>query len=95
MLYFDGAIRAKGGPAGIGAVLKNGYGHIVATIRSWLGGGVSQNLAEYKALIAGLEKAKWHNVQHLLVKGDSLFIYNQVTTHSESHCRVGSFKLPS
>lgn len=81
VLYFDGALRVNhAGPPGIGAVLKNSYGHVVATIKKCVDSNVSQNVAEYLALIAGLEKAKWLNVQHLVAKGDSLLVYNQVIT---------------
>lgn len=76
LLYFDGALRVNN--AGIGAALKNSYGHVVATIKNCVDSNVSQNVAEYLALIAGLEKAKWLNVQHLVAKGDSLLVYNQV-----------------
>lgn len=79
LLYFDGASRVNNaGPPGIGAALKNSYGHVVATIKNCVDSNVSQNVAEYLALIAGLEKAKWLNVQHLIAKGDSLLVYNQV-----------------
>lgn len=56
-LYTDGGARGNPGPAGIGAVLKDEENKTIAKLSKYLGE-TTNNQAEYKALIAGLEKAK-------------------------------------
>lgn len=52
----DGGARGNPGPAGIGAVLKNEAGEVVAQVSEYIGE-TTNNQAEYKAVIAALEKA--------------------------------------
>lgn len=54
-IYIDGAARGNPGPAGAGAVLKEG-GKTVKTIYKYLGD-TTNNIAEYSALISGLQEA--------------------------------------
>lgn len=56
-IFSDGGARGNPGPAGIGAVIYNQAGQIVAEISEYLGV-ATNNQAEYKALIAALKKAK-------------------------------------
>lgn len=78
VLYFDGASRKPAGHGGLGAVLKNSKGQVVEEERKFLGGGISSGLAKYMALLAGLKKAKSLQVKHLLAKGNSRLLINQV-----------------
>ncbi len=55
ILYTDGGARGNPGPAGIGAVLK--VGGEIKEYKKYLGE-ATNNQAEYRALILGLEKAK-------------------------------------
>ena len=57
IIYTDGGARGNPGPAGIGAVLKNEAGEIVAEISEYLGV-ATNNQAEYKAVVAAIKKAK-------------------------------------
>ena len=57
ILYSDGGARGNPGPAGIGVVIKNSQGRILAEISRFLGK-ATNNQAEYQAIIAGLAKAK-------------------------------------
>jgi ribonuclease HI len=52
----DGASRHNPGPAAIGATIKDTRGRLVASISKSIGR-ATNNQAEYKALIAALEKA--------------------------------------
>lgn len=52
----DGGARGNPGPAGIGVVIKNEDREVVATIARYLGH-ATNNQAEYKAIIAGINKA--------------------------------------
>lgn len=53
----DGGARGNPGPAGIGVVIKTDTGKIVARISEYLGV-ATNNQAEYKAILAGITRAK-------------------------------------
>lgn len=55
-LFTDGGARGNPGPAGIGVVIKDGD-KIILEANEYIGE-TTNNQAEYKALILGLEKAK-------------------------------------
>ena len=84
VLFFDGASRKPAQYAALGFVLKNSKGKVVQEGRRVLGGGISSELAKFKALIAGLRKAQSLQVKHLLVKGNSRLLVNQVIYDSPS-----------
>lgn len=67
-LYTDGAARRKQGaptgPAGIGAVLRSESGEVIGEIAKSIGI-ATNNVAEYKALIEGLQMADKKGVTHL------------------------------
>ena len=77
VLYADGACRGNPGPAGSGAALVNEEGHVVAEAMRHLGHGTN-NVAEYTALIIGLEEARRHDVEELEVRMDSKFVVEQM-----------------
>ena len=54
---FDGGSRGNPGPAGIGVVLRAEDGTPIVTLGRFIGR-ATNNVAEYRALITGLEKAK-------------------------------------
>ena len=56
IIHSDGGARGNPGPAGIGVVIYNEKAKLVAEISRFLGVSTN-NQAEYRALIAGLEKA--------------------------------------
>lgn len=56
-IFTDGGARGNPGPAGIGAVILDEEGKVAAEISKYIGQ-ATNNQAEYKALIAGLAKAK-------------------------------------
>jgi ribonuclease HI len=53
----DGGARGNPGPAGIGVIIKTDTGKVVAKISEYLGV-ATNNQAEYKAILAGIAKAK-------------------------------------
>ncbi len=75
-LYFDGASRGNPGPAGIGGVVVSGDG-IVAEAGETIGR-ATNNLAEYEALVAGLEAARDYGFDEITIRGDSELIVKQV-----------------
>lgn len=56
-IYTDGAARGNPGPAGIGVVLYNETGEVLEKHFRYLGN-TTNNVAEYSALIAGMERAR-------------------------------------
>jgi ribonuclease HI len=76
-LYADGAARGNPGPAGAGAALVDEDGHVVAEAMRHLGH-ATNNVAEYTALIIGLEEARRHDVQDLEVRMDSKLVVEQM-----------------
>lgn len=76
-LYADGAARGNPGPAGAGAVLLDDDGAVVAEIARSLGH-ATNNVAEYTALVLGLEEARRLGVTDLEVRMDSLLVVQQM-----------------
>ena len=77
VLNTDGGARGNPGPAGIGVVLKSPSGDELATIARSIGT-TTNNVAEYTALIEGLELALSHAVTDLVVRCDSELVVHQV-----------------
>jgi ribonuclease HI len=78
ILEFDGGSRGNPGPAGVGVVLRARDGTTLLTLGRSIGR-ATNNVAEYKALITGLQEAKKLGVKKLLIKGDSELIVKQMT----------------
>src|SRR5437016_5897019 len=76
-IEFDGGSRGNPGPAGIGVVLRAQDGTPLVTLGRFIGR-ATNNVAEYRALIAGLEKAKELGAKKILVRGDSELIVRQM-----------------
>jgi ribonuclease HI len=76
-LYTDGASRGNPGEAGAGAVILDGQGEELAA-RSFYLGKCSNNVAEYKALIFGLQAALELGCRQLEIFLDSQLIVRQV-----------------
>lgn len=77
VLYADGAARGNPGPAAIGFVLYDPDGEPIAEIGGVIGE-TTNNVAEYRALIAGLELALDRGVRSIEVRLDSLLLVKQV-----------------
>ena len=76
-LYTDGGARGNPGPAGIGAHLTTAGGDVVEDLADYIGR-ATNNVAEYQALIAGLEIALDRGVERLDVFLDSELVVKQV-----------------
>ena len=76
-LYTDGACRGNPGQGGAGAVLVDERGEIVAALRHSLGH-CTNNIAEYRALIIGLEEALKKRYRQLNIFLDSELLVNQI-----------------
>ena len=76
-LYTDGGSRGNPGPAGIGARLLTASGDVVEELADFIGT-ATNNVAEYQALLAGLELALDRGVERLDVFLDSELVVRQV-----------------
>lgn len=76
-LYTDGGARGNPGPAGAGALLLGPDGAEVEAISAYLGE-MTNNQAEYRALLLGLQAAVDNGVQALDVRMDSELIVKQM-----------------
>jgi ribonuclease HI len=76
-LYVDGSCIGNPGEGGAGVVIKDEQGRIVSRIKKYLGS-VTNNRAEYQALIAGLQEAQRMGTNAVEVYLDSELVVNQI-----------------
>ncbi len=77
ILYCDGASRGNPGPAAAGAVLYDEQGNEVAALKKRLGIRTN-NVAEYEALLLGLEEAVARGVERISIRADSELLVRQI-----------------
>jgi ribonuclease HI len=77
-LFTDGGARGNPGPAAYGYVLEAADGTVLAAKGERIGV-ATNNVAEYRALIAGLEKALELAVPEVEVVSDSELLVKQMT----------------
>jgi len=75
-IFTDGGARGNPGPAGIGAVLKNEADELLVEISEYIGE-TTNNQAEYKALLAALERASLLNAEEVHCYLDSELVVKQ------------------
>ena len=75
--FFDGGARSNPGPAGYGVYIVDDQSAVLAELHGSLGN-TTNNIAEYKGLIAALKWAVDHDVKQITIKGDSLLIIEQM-----------------
>jgi ribonuclease HI len=76
-LFTDGGARGNPGPAAYGYVLESEDGAVLAAHGEAIGT-ATNNVAEYRALLAGLEKALELGVDELEVVSDSELLVKQM-----------------
>jgi ribonuclease HI len=76
-LFADGGSRGNPGPAAMGALLVDDGGTVLREISTYLGE-TTNNVAEWSALIAGLEAAVELGVKVLSVRLDSELVVKQL-----------------
>lgn len=77
VIHVDGGARGNPGPAAIAAVLSSPDGDVVDEAKQAIGV-ASNNVAEYKALLLGLARAKALGATEVEVVNDSELIAKQV-----------------
>ncbi len=73
----DGGARGNPGPAAVGVVLRDGGGEVVEE-RAERIGEATNNVAEYRALLLGIERARAHGASAVDLVGDSELVVRQV-----------------
>ena len=80
LIYCDGGSRGNPGPAAIGAVVLDPSvdpPRLLATVSECIGE-TTNNVAEYRALIAGLEAAAPFGASRVHVRADSMLVVEQL-----------------
>jgi ribonuclease HI len=77
-LFADGGSRGNPGPAASGAVLVAEDGTALAEVGEYLGV-ATNNVAEWRALLTGLQKARELGIDELAVRLDSELVVRQLT----------------
>ena len=75
--YIDGGARGNPGPAGFGIRIERDGGTLVEEFSEAIGV-ATNNVAEYRGLLAALEWAKRHGARELHVRSDSLLLVQQM-----------------
>ena len=73
----DGGARGNPGSAGYGVIIRDAAGQVLAEVYAGIGTNTN-NVAEYRGLIAALEWALAHGHTRLHVKSDSLLVVQQM-----------------
>src|SRR5580704_10233222 len=76
-LQFDGGSRGNPGPAGIGVVVCAEDGTPLVTLGRFIGR-ATNNVAEYRALITAMEKARELGAKKIVIRGDSELVIKQM-----------------
>jgi ribonuclease HI len=76
-LYVDGSSKGNPGEGGAGVVIKDELERTVSQSKRYLGV-VTNNFAEYQALILGLQEAKQMGSQEIEICLDSELVVNQI-----------------
>ena len=75
--YIDGGARGNPGPAGFGVRIERPDGSLVDEFSDAIGV-ATNNVAEYRGLLAALEWARRHDVRRVHVRSDSLLLVQQM-----------------
>ena len=76
VVWTDGGARGNPGPAGFGVVVTTPAGTVLAQLAEGIGW-ATNNAAEYRGVIAGLEQALALGGRRVRVRADSLLVVNQ------------------
>jgi len=77
IIYVDGASRGNPGPAAIAAIVQDEVGKPIASLSRRIGT-TTNNEAEYRAIIAALQKAVSLGVREVELKSDSELVVKQL-----------------
>lgn len=78
VLHVDGGARGNPGPAAIGVVIADDGGEVIEEIAEPIGV-ATNNVAEYRAVLRGLERARALGATEVELIGDSELVAKQLT----------------
>jgi ribonuclease HI len=78
VVHVDGGARGNPGPAAIGVVLSDPAGEVLDEFAERIGQ-ATNNVAEYQALLRGLERAKAFGADEVEIVNDSELVARQLT----------------
>jgi ribonuclease HI len=78
VVHVDGGARGNPGPAAIGVVISQPDGTVVDQVAERIGS-ATNNVAEYTALLRGLERAKELGAEEIEIVNDSELVARQLT----------------
>jgi len=76
-LFTDGGARGNPGPGAVGIVLKKG-GEVIFSRGKYLGDNLTNNQAEYRAILGGLQVATKMGIQEVKCNLDSELVVKQL-----------------
>ena len=88
-IYVDGASQGNPGESGIGAIICKDN-NVVKNISQYIGI-TTNNVAEYVALIYGLQEALIQNIKNININTDSELLYKQLK--GEYKVKDGALKI--
>lgn len=77
-IYIDGGARGNPGPAGVGVVVLDESGKRIKDVSKYIGE-ATNNIAEYSALLYGLEEALILRADEIKINLDSELVARQIT----------------
>ena len=77
VIYIDGGARGNPGPAGVGVVIRDSSGKKIKDISKYIGE-TTNNIAEYNALLYGLEEALILKADEIKINLDSELVAKQL-----------------
>ena len=77
VVHVDGGARGNPGPAAVGVVIADPEGEVVHAVGETIGA-ATNNVAEYRALLRGIELAREHGADELEIYSDSELVVKQV-----------------
>ena len=78
ILHVDGGARGNPGPAAIGVVVSGSDGGLLEEVAERIGF-ATNNVAEYRALLKGLERARCLGADEVEIIGDSELVARQLS----------------
>ena len=78
VVHVDGGARGNPGPAAIGVVVSDPDGAVLEELGERIGV-ATNNVAEYRALLRGLERARARGAREIEIVNDSELVARQIT----------------
>ena len=78
VVHVDGGARGNPGPAAIGVVVSDPDGAVLEELGERIGV-ATNNVAEYRALLRGLERARARDAREVEIVNDSELVARQIT----------------